>query len=126
MHREFLIPATSDAAEKARYALGAMVPPPHLAARFEDARLVITEVVTNAVRHAGLDRQMIRLTIDADQEQVRVETEQATDATGAHLVEPAVDGEKTGGFGLMIVEQLSDDWGVEPGPPGMVWFLFRR
>jgi anti-sigma regulatory factor (Ser/Thr protein kinase) len=126
MRREFLIPAVSSAAAKAREALSSVIPPPQLAGRFNDAQLAITEIVTNAVRHGGLDGGAIRLTIDADDVQVRVETEQATDASGAHPVEPTIDGVMTGGFGLMLVEKLADDWGVDPGPPGVVWFQFRR
>jgi anti-sigma regulatory factor (Ser/Thr protein kinase) len=126
MRREFRIPAVSTAASKARQALSAVIPPPELAGRFQDAQLAITEIVTNAVRHAGLEGADIRLTIDADDVQVRVETEQATDASGAHPVQPTIDGERTGGFGLMLVEKLADDWGVDPGPPGVVWFQFRR
>jgi anti-sigma regulatory factor (Ser/Thr protein kinase) len=126
MRREFLIPAVPTAPAKSREALSAVIPPPELADRFHDAQLAITEVVTNAVRHAGLQEEAVRLIIDADEFQLRVAAEQATDASAAHPVEPIIDGENTGGFGLVLVEKLADDWGVEPGPPGVVWFQFRR
>jgi anti-sigma regulatory factor (Ser/Thr protein kinase) len=111
----------------ARDALDDAIPPPSLNGRSEDPRLALTELVSNAVRHAGLQPNvgMIRLRIEADDGHVRVEVEQPTSASGAHVVDPSGAGERTGGFGLRLVEASADTWGVEPGPPGKVWFEFR-
>ncbi len=110
----------------ARRALNAAIPPPELAARFDDARLAISEIVTNAVRHAHLSgRDAIRLTLDADDDHVRIEVEQSTPAEHVHPVSPRLDPDRPGGYGLHLVEAMADEWGVEPGPPGVVWFEFR-
>jgi anti-sigma regulatory factor (Ser/Thr protein kinase) len=127
--RELLLPATKSAPALARLALDHAIPPPELTGRFQDARLAITEVVANAVLHGGLrsDKDTIRLIIAADDDRVRAEIEQARSARDAHPVEPRLDDpERPGGFGLHIVEATADEWGVEPGPPGHVWFEFRR
>jgi anti-sigma regulatory factor (Ser/Thr protein kinase) len=94
----------------------------------EDAMFQIavatSEVVTNAVRHAGLERSdMIQLRGEADEDTVRIEVEQASSAASVRLV-PATDqrDSRDGGFGLRIVDELSSRWGVVQGPPGRVWF----
>lgn len=125
MWRSVILPVDPSAPFLARRALNEAIPPPELAARFEDARLAISELVTNAVRHAHLrERDKIRLVLEADDDHVMVEVEQPTDAIEARPVAPNVDGEP-GGWGLQIVLDLADDMGVRPGPPGVVWFEFR-
>jgi len=103
------------------------IPPPALNGRSDDPRLAVTELVTNAVRHARLESaaDVIHLRIEADDDHVRVEVEQPTPASDVHMVEgPGNDG-RSGGFGLQLVEASADTWGFEPGPPGRVWFEFR-
>ena len=129
MKREFILPADESAPLRARSALDDTIPPPALNGRTEDARLAITEVATNAVRHGRLrsDQDTLRLIIDADDDHVRVEVEQSTATMGLRAVEPRSDDSLTvGGYGLRLVEQTADAWGFEPGPPGRVWFEFRR
>jgi anti-sigma regulatory factor (Ser/Thr protein kinase) len=111
----------------ARDALDDAIPPPALNGRSEDPRLAVTELVSNAVRHAGLQPAVgfIHLRIEADDDHVRVEVEQPTSARGAHIVDRAAAAERAGGFGLRLVAASADTWGVEPGPPGRVWFEFR-
>jgi two-component sensor histidine kinase len=109
----------------ARHSINSLVPPPDLDDRLDDLRIAISELVSNAVLHAGLrpGRDSIRLTIERDVERVRVEVEQATSADDARIVESQA-GQGPGGFGLRLVESLADRWGVEDGPPGHVWFEF--
>jgi anti-sigma regulatory factor (Ser/Thr protein kinase) len=129
MRREVILPATKSAPKLARDALNDAIPPPELEDRFEDARLAISEVVANAVLHGGLrhEEDTIRLTIAADDDLVRAEVEQPTPAKDVYPVEPRLDDpDRSGGFGLRIVEATADGWGVVPGPPGNVWFEFRR
>jgi anti-sigma regulatory factor (Ser/Thr protein kinase) len=83
-------------------------------------RLATSELVTNAVRHGGLSLDDgIALIVDIENDIVRVDVEQPTSASGARVVEaPGVDG----GFGLGIVDAVSERWGVTEGQPGHVWF----
>ncbi|MGZ8631337.1 MAG: ATP-binding protein [Actinomycetota bacterium] len=96
--------------------------------RHDEAHLALSEIVTNAVRHAGLrDREVVRLVIEADEDHVRVEVKQRTSAAELRLVEPSIEGpDRVGGFGLRLVDQTADTWGYEAGPPGRVWFEFSR
>lgn len=113
----------------ARAALNEVIPPPELGARLDDVRLAIGELVTNATMHAGLhpEQDVVRLTIEADDDRVRAEVEQSTSALGVRPVAPRWDDvDRVGGFGLRIVEATADEWGVDPGPPGHVWVEFRR
>ena len=128
MRREVILPADEKAPLLARTVLNRIVPPPELGERHDDARLALSEVASNAVRHAALrDRDVVRMVIDADEDHVRVELEQPTPATEVRLVEPGIQGpDRIGGFGLHIVDQTADRWGYEAGPPGRVWFEFKR
>ena len=129
MRRELILPADENAPILARSALNDAIPPPVLNERAHDARLAISEVAANAVRHGLLrpGQDTLRLVIDADDDRLRIELEQSTAAVGVRVVEPRLqDPVRVGGFGLRLVEQLADEWGVEIGPPGHVWFEFRR
>jgi anti-sigma regulatory factor (Ser/Thr protein kinase) len=86
------------------------------------ARLAASELVTNAVRHGGLDPgETIQLSYLTTDEMVRIVVEQRSSAAGARIV-PADERGVNGGFGLTIVNGCSSRWGVEAGPPGRVWF----
>jgi anti-sigma regulatory factor (Ser/Thr protein kinase) len=128
VRREVLLPVDRHAATRAREALDAVVPPPELGQRADDARLAVSEVVTNAVLHGGLGPDdTIRIVFETDATALRVEVEQRTDAPAAAISAPPSPGpEAVGGFGLMLGSRVVDDWGVERGPPGRVWFELRR
>ena len=122
-----VLPVNHTAGRLAREALDEAIPPPALNGRSDDPRLAVSELVNNAVRHAGLeaDSGLIHLRIEADDDHVRVEVEQPTSARGVHIVERAGTHDLSGGFGLGLVKATADTWGFEPGPPGRVWFEFR-
>ena len=128
MRREVILPANETAAPLARTSLSASLPPPDLLERGDDARLAVTELAANAIRHGGLGADgTVRLVIEADDDRVRVEVEQATSARDVRVVSPRLDDpDHVGGFGLRLVERTADSWGHEAGPPGRVWFEFRR
>lgn len=127
MRREVILPVDRNAATKARRALDEAVPPPDLGQRVDDARLAITEIVANAVLHGGLGPDdSVRLVFATDATTLRVEVEQRTGADGTAIPAPRPSGaDEVGGFGLMLVSKIVDDWGVERGPPGRVWFELR-
>ena len=129
MRRELILPADESAPLRARSALNDAIPPPVLNGRAEDARLAVSEIAANAVRHGRLrpDQDTLRLVIEADDHHVRVDIEQSTATVGLRVVEPRMgDPLRVGGYGLHLVERIADEWGFEPGPPGHVWFEFRR
>jgi anti-sigma regulatory factor (Ser/Thr protein kinase) len=93
-----------------------------LRARIDDAKTVITEIVTNAVKYGTQrERDDIRVLIDSNDDRLHVRVEQALPADDVRPRAPQPNAQ-AGGFGLLIVEALADAWGVESGPPGCVWF----
>jgi hypothetical protein len=127
LRRDVVLPVNGNAGQLARTALDDAIPPPVLNGRSDGPRIAVTELVSNAVRHAGLeiDADHIHLLIESDVDHVRVEVEQSTSASDVGVVDPRVKQGRFGGFGLRMVEKAADAWGFEPGPPGRVWFEFR-
>ena len=93
-----------------------------------DVLLLVTELVTNAVLHGrvGPD-QSVRLECRSEGERVRfLVTDAGTRLLGNGGV-PARDRRGTNGdvsgWGLVLVEEISEEWGVLAAPPGTcVWF----
>jgi len=86
--------------------------------RLDDARLIISELVSNAIRHADRDGG-IRLIARWNGTALRLEV-----CSSGAFREPAShtgDGFHTGGWGLRLVEALADRWGIESGPETVVW-----
>jgi len=87
--------------------------------RCGDLLLCVSEVVTNAVRHA---QTAARLTISRDRDIVTVEV---SDSSPDLPVRRAASASSTTGRGLQILDQLARRWGAEPTPEGkVVWFEF--
>jgi anti-sigma regulatory factor (Ser/Thr protein kinase) len=82
--------------------------------RRADVLLLTTELVTNAFRHGA---PPITLTIDAEADTLRVEVEDAGAGRPARQPEPG----PAGGWGLLLVEEAADRWGVVDGSTN-VWF----
>jgi serine/threonine-protein kinase RsbW len=84
-----------------------------------DAELLASELVTNAVRHAGLCAQdSVSLRIDLLPETVRV----GVSDHGPGFERRARPRDRNGGWGLFIVDAVSDRWGVIRGHSNEVWF----
>ncbi|MFD9721718.1 ATP-binding protein [Streptomyces sp. NPDC059076] len=84
------------------------------------ALIVLSELLTNAVRHARVPGRDIETRYLPLWRGVRIEVHDASDAR-PRLTVPAVDA--TGGRGLPLVAALSDAWGVasRTGPGKIVW-----
>lgn len=91
-----------------------------------DIRLLVSELVTNALRHAGLgDDERIGLLVVVSDPAVRVEV---TDhGRGFDPEGIPSDPERAEGWGLYLVATLSDRWGVESAEGATrVWFELDR
>jgi anti-sigma regulatory factor (Ser/Thr protein kinase) len=121
MRLERELAATPEAAAEARHALDGIPPAGFPAGRHSDVRLLVSELVTNAVRHAELmPGDLIRLVVHADDSVLRVEVH---DPGGGFVpVEPAPDPARPSGWGLYLVAELADRWGVESDGSTHVWF----
>jgi anti-sigma regulatory factor (Ser/Thr protein kinase) len=83
-------------------------------AQARDALLLTGELVTNAVRYAG---GAIDITVMVADGRLRIEVH---DSSPIHP-HPTIPSSH-GGYGLHIVDHVSDRWGVIPYPPGkIVW-----
>jgi anti-sigma regulatory factor (Ser/Thr protein kinase) len=89
----------------------------HRSAAVEDALLMISELVTNAVRHAQ-DVVLVLVTIHHDTLRVDV-----SDNNPTMPVAPEPEHHATRGRGLRIVQALADRWGIAPTADGKtIWF----
>jgi anti-sigma regulatory factor (Ser/Thr protein kinase) len=85
----------------------------------DDITLLVSELVTNCVVHADLaPGQDIVLRLSRKPEHVRVEVCDEGRGFADSLLQRA----DSAGFGLYLVEQLADRWGVERGGQTCVWF----
>ena len=77
----------------------------------------MTELVTNAVRHADVGpEQSLDLELRMSPGHVRVEVADPGEGFDPETA-PRGPGE-AGGWGLYLVEQIADDWGIRPTAPG--------
>jgi anti-sigma regulatory factor (Ser/Thr protein kinase) len=93
-------------------------------ATLDDIRLLVSELITNSVRHAEADRDLVVLSVTAAGERVRVEVSDG--GAGFRPGERSGDLEEPGGWGLHLVDRLADRWGVETGRRTRVWFEIDR
>jgi anti-sigma regulatory factor (Ser/Thr protein kinase) len=89
------------------------VPEPPL----EDAVLLTSELVTNALLHAGAG---LEVRLDTDSQRVRIEVHDGDQRLPLAATAAA---DATSGRGLLIVGRLATDWGVDRSAGGKsVWF----
>jgi anti-sigma regulatory factor (Ser/Thr protein kinase) len=93
-----------------------------------DIRLLVSELVTNCVKHAAVGPEdSIVLTVDIQDHHVRVSV--ADQGPGFEPPQKPVSEEAAeagSGWGLFLVDQLSDGWGVERQGGATVWFELGR
>ncbi len=110
-----------EAAARARRALSSLrgdIDPPLM----ETLRLLVTELVANSVRHAESENVVLRVLVGRS----AVLTEVSDEGPGFDpddAGEPGVDS----GWGLFLVQRLSQRWGVSHTDQGTkVWFELQR
>ena len=91
----------------------------------DDAVLLTSELVTNAVRHAGHETEdPIEIEVSVDDRTLRVTVRDK--GRGFDPARPRERGEE-GGWGFHLVRALSSRWGVEGTAVGTdVWFEIDR
>ena len=112
------LPPDPTAARRARRAL-------HEARIPEDLQhtvdLLVTELIANSVRHAGLEGdQTILFAARFAGDHIRVEIR---DSGPGFDADKAMGGK---GFGLRMVDKLASRWGVDTGDGTRVWFEVDR
>lgn len=118
----FTAPNAADTAKLARDHVARLLRHNGHAELSDAARLLTSEIVTNAFAHTTVPFVTVETTIDADRVLVAV-----YDAS-PQLPEPRtpVADDETG-RGLLLLQLLADDWGVSGGRAGKrTWFELRR
>ena len=119
MHLQQRLPHGAHAPGAARDALdelaAARLPEPALA----ELRLVVSELVTNAVRHGRAREGGLELLVSVGGGTARVEVTDGGAGFEAPTGPPAP--EDLGGWGLVVVDRLAARWGVEGDPATRVW-----
>ncbi|MGZ4625518.1 MAG: SpoIIE family protein phosphatase [Kineosporiaceae bacterium] len=115
----------------ARRAVSAALDEAGLTGHLDTAALLVSEVVTNALRHGGGPEELV-VEIDPGGVSVGVRDsspqpprEEASQGPGAVQVVPG--GLAENGRGLLLVDMLADSWGWRPEAGGkLVWFRLLR
>lgn len=117
------LPPDPRAARQARDAVSDLPELP--SGRLDDVRLLVSELVTNSIRHGSLGA-LGRVTVRAftHPDRVRVEVE---DSGPGFAPRPRIlSTDQTSGWGLYLVDQLASRWGAERADRNCVWFEIDR
>ena len=91
-----------------------------------DVELIVSELATNSVRHAGCeDADELSMEADVQPDRVRVRLYDPGTGFEAHQPKPPSSG-SAGGYGLVLLDRLSDRWGVQRENGFSVWFEVQR
>jgi two-component sensor histidine kinase len=92
----------------------------------DDVLLLVSELVTNALRHAGMGPDQLRR-VELRRRSGSVRVTVVDDGNGFRHPERGRSGSgESGGWGLFLVDQIADRWEVVPTVTGTrVWFAIR-
>jgi len=113
------LPASASSATRARSEVTRRLAHRLTVGALEDVRLLLTELITNALRHSDM--------VLGDEIGVRAELTDGTVRIEVHdpgrdgAVEVRRPGVRGGGYGLILVDRLTDQWGVEREDGTTVW-----
>jgi anti-sigma regulatory factor (Ser/Thr protein kinase) len=89
----------------------------------ETLRLLVTELVSNSVRHAGSETVVLRVLVG----RAAVLTEVTDEGPGFDPAATGSPGTDENGWGLFLVERLAHRWGVKQEQDATkVWFELLR
>ncbi|MEO5680277.1 MAG: ATP-binding protein [Acidimicrobiales bacterium] len=120
---ELQLPRTAQSARRARRTIAAFLDPTDVpGAVVDDLLLLVSELVTNAVVHAGSPPVV---SLDADEQRIKVAVADRDPGSRPSIGAPGPGA--TSGRGVLLVDRLSARWGVEPQSSGkVVWFELPR
>ena len=91
-----------------------------------DVELLVSELATNSVRHAGCgDADELSLEAKVEPDRVRVRMFDPGSGFDEHTPAPPATGSE-GGYGLVLLDRLSDRWGIQRDGRFSVWFEIGR
>ena len=112
---EVQLPSTPDSPGRARHALNRLSGqlPLHV---LEDIRLLVSELVTNSIRHAGLGSEAW----------IGLRVEVSDPGPGFEPGEVTPNIYQDSGWGLYLVGQVASRWGIVRNADTVVWFEIDR
>ncbi|MBX5470291.1 MAG: ATP-binding protein [Thermoleophilaceae bacterium] len=111
-----------EAVSAARSAVASLAP--HVSdAQLEDIRLLVSELVTNSVRHG---RRGTNLVVEVEVADDRIHAAVTDGGSGFRATARAQDADLGSGWGLYLVDKISDRWGVDDHGATRVWFEIDR
>jgi anti-sigma regulatory factor (Ser/Thr protein kinase) len=120
MSFQITVPAGPAAPATVRHALLDWLSPRASNGLLTDAPLVVSELVTNSLRHGGLpDAATVRVSADLINGVLRLEVEDA--GTAGAVTQRVPNRNHGGGFGLNIIDALAARWGVRRDRGTLVW-----
>lgn len=124
----FVVPNRPEAPREVRRKVRAQLEDALEARLIENLELLLTEVVTNAVKYSGSGPgSAIQVRIELDEEIVSVSIRDQGPGFDPGAPTRPVAQTGGGGFGLFLLDQISTRWGVErQGDAFRVWFRLRR
>jgi serine/threonine-protein kinase RsbW len=113
------LPATAASATAARSEVSRQLAQRVTNGVLEDVRLLLTELVTNALRHSNMSPEdEIGVKAELDGGTVRIEVHDPGRNGPVEVRSPGVRG---GGYGLVLVDMLTSQWGVDRLDGTTVW-----
>jgi anti-sigma regulatory factor (Ser/Thr protein kinase) len=117
------LPPDARAPSRARHAIAGL--DGLLGPAYPDVALLVSELVTNGVRHANATPAApVRIAVQIADDRVRVEVSDRGVGFDHGPLPP--DPTRPGGWGLRLVDELADAWGVERAGGTTVWFEVAR
>jgi anti-sigma regulatory factor (Ser/Thr protein kinase) len=95
-------------------------------AQLSELQLLVTELLTNSIRHGVGDRGWIMLDVELYTNAVRVVVTDSGPGFEPQQPRPTPHLGRPGGWGLCLVDRLADRWGVDRGNRTAVWFELDR
>ena len=117
MTRKYMLPPDVDSIGAARRHVREMLGPRTDADTLSRAELIVSELITNSVRHGPPQPITLRLSVNEDG---GVGGEIADQGNAVVAIREQRRG-GVGGLGLVVVDQVSSAWGVHSGST-QVWF----
>jgi anti-sigma regulatory factor (Ser/Thr protein kinase) len=120
MSFQFTVPAGPAAPATARRALTRWLSSRTTDGLLSDAPLVVSELVTNSMLHAGLPGDaVVSVCAEIADGVLRIEVEDG--GTNGAVIRRTPNRRDGGGFGLNIVDAVAARWGVERRTGTLVW-----
>ncbi|GHH70004.1 hypothetical protein GCM10017673_21200 [Streptosporangium violaceochromogenes] len=95
----------------------------------DDALLLVSELVTNSVRHSRSNRPggQVTVSVAVREGTLHVDVADAGSADRGPRLRPEMSADSVGGRGLWLVQRLASAWGWREVPAGrVVWFRLAK